>query len=168
MKNNFFKILLIISIIIIAGCFTTGTAFAASFRWFGAAEKKDNNAAVDSWIKVIATPAEGFDSDEEYIAEFTVKHWAENNNYKLVLSGVDFFCPSKPGTLDPDVMWEYYADGGWAPVSEAQGLELIPVVTLKTCKAYLKIRIKPGFFENTGFEEYLDYYLELTAELLSL
>jgi len=167
MKNKLFVTLLVLSTVIAVYC-GTGTAFAAPLRWVKSSGLEGNCAVVSSWIKVEATSADGFDSDEEYIVEFTVTHWAENNSYKLVLSGIDFFNPSKAESLDPDEMWEYRTDGAWSPVSEALNLELIPKVATDARTAYLSVRIKPDFFQKPDFMEYLSYHLELTAELLPI
>ena len=168
MKSNSLKISLILSILFTTACGVAVTAFAAPLRWLGSAGLKNNNAAVDPWIKVTISSADGFDSDEEYVATFTVKQWAENGNYKLVLSGIDFLCPPETESLDPDKMWEYYADGVWAPISEARSLELIPIITFNTNTAYLKLRIKPGFLQTPDFMKYLECSLKLTAELALL
>jgi len=165
MKNVFYKRLLIVSVIITA-CFTVQTAFAASLRWFESVGLKDNSAVVGSWIAVAVTGTDGFDSNEEYVAAFSVKQWAENGNYKLVLSKIDFLDSSQAETYDPDEMWEYYADGVWTPISEAENSKLIPIVTFDANTAYLRIRIKPDFFQKADFSEYLDCSLRLTAELL--
>ena len=167
MRKGLYKILLIISVLGIVCC-AAGTALAAPSRWFGSAGLENDSTAVGSWIRVTVTGADGFDSDEDYTAEFTVKQWAENGSYKLVLTGIDFFSPSQTGSPDPDEMWEYYTGQDWAPVSEAENMELIPVVTVNTDTAYFKLRVKPGFFEKTDFMDYLEYHLELTAELLPI
>jgi len=145
----------------------TTVAFAAPARWFGNTVKEDNTANITSWIKVTVTGEDCFAADEEYTAEFTVRQWAEDGNYKLVLSGVRFYDPQETENLDPDYMWEYYTGNDWSPITGARGLELIPVVELKTYTAYLTIRVKPGIFDVAGFAEYLEYSLELTAALIT-
>ena len=145
-------------------CFTLGTAYAASQRWFTSVDK-GGYALIDAWIKVKISPETEFGHDEEYVAEFTVEQWAINGNYKLVLNKVDFFCPTKTAVLDPDEMWEHYVGGLWKPVSQAKNLVLIPIVTVNTNIAYLKIRVKPSFFQKPNFAEYLEYSLELGAVL---
>jgi len=164
MKKQFLSTLLIMSAFISAGTATV-IAIAAPAHWFAALGKKVN-APVNSWITVKVTGADGFDAKDEYIAEFAVKQWAESGNYKLALSEINFYGPSHTTGLDMDNMWEYHDGSVWAPISGAKTLELIPLVTLKSHTAYLKIRIKPGFFHTAGFAEYLSYNLELAAELL--
>ena len=164
MKSKLTIIPLIILVII--ACCGVETAFVSAQRWFERSDLRDNSADIGSWIKVTVTSAEGFYSNEEYIAEFVVKQWGESGSYKLVLGEVGFFCPSKEESLDPDGMWEYDADGIWTPISEAKNFELIPAVTGGTHTVCLKIRMTPHFFQEENFAEYLDYHLELTAELV--
>jgi len=165
MKNKVIKTLILITALTLA-CGAAGSALAAPAKWFAGTELNDNTAFVKSWIKVTLTGAEGFAADEEYIAEFTVRQWAEDGNYKLVLSEIDFCGPQGAEYLNPDYLWEYLSSGGWKPVSQAKNHVLIPAVSTAEYYAYLKIRIKPGTFETAGFAEYLEYILELTAELL--
>jgi len=166
MKNKMLIISLCAISFFLIGCCVMAKVFAASPQWFAGNGLKDNQAVIDSWIIITVAPAESFDSDEEYTAEFTVKQWAENGNYKLVLLEIYFFCPLKTENLNLDEMWEYFSDDAWVPISGAKDLELIPLVTVKTYIAQMKIRIKPGFFQKTDFAEYLDYHLGLAAELL--
>ena len=166
MKNKAFILILFLTLIFI-GCYTAVTAFAAPQRWFGSGGLKDNSVSVNSWIKVTVTSADGFAANEEYIAEFIVKQWAESGNYKLVLSGINFYAAADAETLNPGDMWEYYNDGFWRPVTELLNLELIPSVTVESFAAYLKIRVTPDFFNTAGFAKYLNYCLELTAKLVS-
>lgn len=168
MKNNLRKTLLILPLVMLIACCGAGTAFASPHRWFGSFGMEDNNAFVDSWIRATVSPETEFGSDEEYTAEFTVTQWAESGNYKLIISKVGFLHAAETAALGPDEMWEYSADGTWAPVSRAEGMELIPVVTVNTNTAYLKLRLKPGFFQTPDFTEYLEYSLELTAVLTAL
>jgi len=165
MKKNLSKILLVLSLVAVAACCAAGTAFAAPRRWFAGVGVTDNIAVVNPWIMVTVFADAEFGSDEECVAEFTVRQWAENGNYKLILSKIKFFCPSRTEILNPDEMWEYYADGLWAPVSQAEKSELLPAVTISTHTAYIRLRITPGFFQKPSFTNYLEYALELTAEL---
>ena len=164
MKNKALKIILIISVLA-AAFFTAGAALAAPARWFQSTTLGDNNAAVKPWISVVVAPEESFTSEGQYVAEFTVTQWAKGNNYKLVLSAIDFYRQPDTRDLDVDDMWEFYDGDDWAPLSEAENLKLIPLVTHKTQTAYLSLRVKPDFFHTAGFAEYLTYKLELTAEL---
>ena len=168
MKKNLNKILFILSLAVLAACCAAGTAFAASPRWFGGVGIEGNNAFVEPWIRVTVTPETEFESDEEYIATFTVEQWAESGNYKLILSKARFFHPLKTEALDPDEMWEYYANAAWVPISQAENSELIHAVSAGANTAYLKLRVKPDFFQTPTFAKYLDYSLELIAELLPI
>ena len=163
------KLLLLFISIILTACCAVGTAFAAA-RWFDSTDL-NGRADIRSWIKVAVKPEKSFAADEVYIAQFTVRQWAEGSNYKLVLSKVDFVSLSGTGTLNPnkaDEMWEYYDGSEWTPISGAENLELLPNISLKKHTAYLKIKLKDGFFDEAGFYEYLNYCLELTAELISV
>jgi len=164
MKNKFLKVMVIIAVL--ASLYAAGAALAIPVRWVENKPLEDNSATVAAWVKVAAVSSDGFDDDEEYLAAFIVTQWAENGNYKLVLSGIEFFNASRENK-DPDGMWEYFTAGGvWVPISQAKNLELIPSVTVNSNIAILAIRVKPGFFRTPGFAEYLDYTLELTAKLV--
>jgi len=162
------KILLIISVCL-AAFFTAGTAvaFASSIpsRWFRHNDLT-NIATIESWVKVTVTSVDSFNSDQVYLAEFTAKYWAEDNNYKLVLTDIDFYGPNDERDLDADDMWEYYDGADWPPLSGALHSILIPSVNSADFTADLSIRIKPDFFHYAGFAPYLAYNLELTAKLL--
>jgi len=165
MKKSLHKNLLIVSLVVFTACCAAGAAFAAPLRWFGGGGIEGNNALIEPWIRVTVSPETAFGQDEEYVAVFTVEQWAKSGGYGLVLSKVGFLCPSETEAPDPDIMWEYYADGAWKPVSQAEGIELIPVVTVDANIAHLKIRLNPDFFQTPCFSEYLEYSLELTAVL---
>jgi len=165
MKNMIPKNLLVFISVVMLACCVTVTAFAATSRWLSGDELKDSSAEINSWIKVRAASADAFAADEDYIVTFTVKQWAENGNYKLVLSDVDFFDESGNRELDPDHMWQFLEGGVWKPVSQAENLQLIPLVTVNSYAAELQMRVNPDFFLQDGFAPYLDYSLELTARL---
>ena len=141
-------------------------AFAAS-RWFDSSEKEDNSIAVQSWVKATVTSKDAFAAAEELTVKFAVRQWAEDGNYKLILSKLDYICPFNTEALNPDYLWEYCMGDGWAPISGAVNLELIPKIDLRATTAYLKIRVKPDVFLTAGFRKYLDYNLELTAALVA-
>ncbi|MCL2751283.1 MAG: hypothetical protein FWE62_00825 [Firmicutes bacterium] len=173
MKNKITKNRILISVLCVSFLISVfsvaGIAFAVPAHWFGSTELPDSSAAVKSWIKTAVTSKDGFDADEALTVKFAVTQWAESGNYKLVLSGINFYSESRAEILSADQMWEYYAAADtWLPVSQALNLKLIPKVTVQDHTAYLKIRLKPGFFILLDWADYLDYSLELFAELISL
>jgi len=141
-------------------------AVFAAPRWFSGNESEENTVVVNSWIKVAVKSKDAFAASETLTVKFTVKQWAEDGNYKLILSQIQYFCEPSAEVLNPDYMWEHYSGCDWAPISEALNFDLIPKVDMKSHTAYLKIRVKPDVFLTAGFRKYLDYNLELTAALV--
>jgi len=167
MKNKILKIICALSVLAVLSFGGIATTFAA-LRWFDSSELEDNSVFVKSWIKVTVTSAEAFAADEELTVRLAVKQWAEGGNYKLVITGIDYYCSFSAAVLDPDYLWEFYADNNtWEPISNAMNLVVIPEIDLKKHMAILKIRTKPDVFLTAGFADYLDYNLELTAALVS-